>query len=148
MWLLILLILFVIAGDLAIVMFSGMEFQSWMKALLYAVSFFVLLALMHAFPLLARFENSIWNTLKNSMFMGIMTLPKTVLMIVCWIIPVALAVIVPYAIPIAFCFGLSGPGLMCAALYNKTFKKFEPNVEQPVSDEEWTVAACDVESDQ
>lgn len=147
-WLIILLLLVVILGDLYIVLFLDVNFQSWMRVLICVVAFMLLLGLMHVFPVLARFDNTIRKTLVNSMLMGILSLPKTVLMVVCWIIPAVLAVYVPYIIPIVFCFGISGPGMMCAALYNKTFKKFEPDVEQPVPDEEWTVAVDDEESDQ
>lgn len=146
-WIIMLLIILVIAGDYCIIAYSGIEFYSWMKILLYVVTFMIVLALMHVFPVLARFDNTIRNTFKNSMLMGIMTLPKTVLMVICWLIPTALAFFVPYIMPLTFCFGLSGPSIMCAALYNKTFKRFEPDVEQPVPDEEWTVAVDDEESD-
>ena len=138
-WLIILVVIAIIFGDYMIFFFSGAEFPNWLRIFLYIATFMIVLALMHVFPVLARFENTIRNTFKNSLLMGIMTLPKTILMVVCWIIPLALAVFVPYILPIVFCFGLSGPSMMCAALYNKTFKRFEPEEEQPVSDEEWTI---------
>lgn len=90
-WIIMLLIILVIAGDYYIIAYSGIEFYSWMKILLYVVTFMIVLALMHVFPVLARFDNTIRNTFKNSMLMGIMTLPKTVLMVICWLIPTALA---------------------------------------------------------
>lgn len=146
-WLIVLLILAIISGDYMIFFFSGIEFPKWLRVLLYAATFMIALALMHVFPVLARFENTIKNTFKNSLLMGIMTLPKTILMVVCWIIPLVLAVFVPYILPIIFCFGLSGPSMMCAALYNKTFKRFEPEEEQPVPDEEWTIPVDEEQSD-
>ncbi|MDE6204407.1 MAG: hypothetical protein K2G19_13135, partial [Lachnospiraceae bacterium] len=42
------------------------------------------------------------------------------------------------ALPIVFSFGISGPAFVCALLYNKTFKRFEP-AEEITGDEEWTV---------
>ena len=70
--------------------------------------------------------------------MGILTFPKTLLMMVCWIVPVIIAGFFLQALPIVFAFGISGPAFICARLYNKTFKRFEPEGEI-AGDEEWTV---------
>ena len=42
----------------------------------------LLMVMLYAFPLEARFENTIWNTLKNAAILAIYCLPKTLLMIV------------------------------------------------------------------
>ncbi|MBQ3036724.1 MAG: hypothetical protein IJD31_07330, partial [Lachnospiraceae bacterium] len=51
----------------------------------------------------------------------------------------AIAIYFPAAMPIVIMFGVSGPALFDAWLYNKTFKKFEPAQEEIVSDEEWSI---------
>ena len=86
-WLIMLLIFGVIIGDLVIFTFSTLAFPVWLRIALGVIGILVVFSTMHVFPVLARFENSIKNTFKNSLYMGVLTLPKTVLMIVIWIIP-------------------------------------------------------------
>ena len=50
-----------------------------------------------AFPLTATFENTIWNTLKNALLLGIGYLPRTMLMAVIHLLPVILFAVSPAA---------------------------------------------------
>lgn len=94
------------------------------------------------FPVLSRFVNSVGKTLKNSLFMSILVLPKTVLIVVVGLVPAAAIYFVPQIIPLAVLFFFSGPGFVAALLYNKTFKRFEPEEDDAVVDDmEWTVAS-------
>lgn len=70
--------------------------------------------------------------------MGILSLPKTLLMMICWVIPAVIAIYVYPALPIVIMLGISGPAFLNALLYNKNFKRFEPQ-EEVASDEDWTV---------
>ena len=114
-WLIILLVIGVLAGDVFIMSYSNVAF-------------------------LARFDNTIRNTFRNSLYMGILTLPKTILMMICWALPVVITLLSFQAFPFVFMLGISGPAFLCALLYNKTFKRFEPE-QEIVGDYEWTVAA-------
>lgn len=134
MWLIMLLVLAVFVGDFLIFQYSGISFPQWLKIAMIVIVVFAVFASMHAFPLLAKFDNSVKNTFKNSLYMGILTFPKTIAMMICWVIPVALAVFLPQVMPIVFCFGFSGPALLNAMLYNKSFKRFEPEEEQKDAD--------------
>lgn len=143
-WLFILLVTAVLIGDILIFKYSGMEFPTWLMVALVAVAIVLLFAVMHVFPILAKFENSIKNTLKNSLFMGILSFPKTVVMMVCWVIPVFVGVFFIQVLPIVFVLGISGPTFLCALLYNKTFKRFEPE-EEIKRDDEWFVEPAEGE---
>ena len=77
--------------------------------------------------------------------MSLLVLPKTVLMVIIIAIP-PVACLVYQLIPIAGLFFFSGPAYVCALLYNKTFKRFEPETEAPSGDYEWTVAESDGET--
>lgn len=138
-WLIILLVIGVLAGDVFIMSYSNVAFPTWIRVALLAVGVIVIVALMHVFPVLARFDNTIKNTFRNSLYMGILTLPKTILMVICWALPVVLMVLSFQAFPFVFMLGISGPAFLCALLYNKTFKRFEPE-QEIVGDYEWTVA--------
>ena len=78
--------------------------------------------------------------------MGILSLPKTIGMLLIWCVPVAIMYFSTQFLPIVFLFGLSGPVFICALLYNKTFKKFEPS-EEVTKDEDWTVNPDSQEQD-
>lgn len=136
-WLILLAVMFILLGDLIIFIYSGINFPSWLKIVLLVAAILIVFATMHVFPLLSRFENSVKNTYKNSLLMGILAFPKTILMMVCWVIPVAIAIFLPQLMPVVFCFGISGPAVLCAMLYNGTFKRFEPQEEEEA--DEWFI---------
>lgn len=138
-WLIMLLVAAIIIGDLLIFVFSGIAFPSWVKVALVAISVLVVFATMHVFPVLARFENTVANTFRNSFYMGILSLPKTVLMMVIWAIPTLISFYLFQAFPLVIGLGISGPVFLSAMLYNKTFKRFEPE-EESTDDSEWTIA--------
>ena len=114
---------------------------------MFTVIIIVLLATMHLFPVLSRFDNTIKNTFKNSFFMGILTFPKTILMLIIWVAPLLIAAVIVQATPIVFMLGISAPAYLCAKLYNKTFKRFEPE-EEIVGDDEWTIAPLEGEEEE
>ena len=134
-WLVLLVIVGILAGDAFILNYSTVAFPSWFRTALAVVAFIMIFATMHVFPVLAKFENSIKHTFKNSLFMGILSLPKTILMMVCWAVPAVILIFFFRAFPIVFVLGISGPAFVCALLYNKTFKRFEP--EEDTGDGEW-----------
>lgn len=137
-WLILLLAICILTGDFLIFRYSQIDFPGWLQIVLIAVAILILFATMHLFPLLSRYENSIMNTYKNSLFMGILNLPKTVVMMLCWTLPVIIIIFIPQIAPVALVLGISGPAFLNALLYKKSFQRFEPENDK-VSDEEWTM---------
>ncbi|MDO4303304.1 MAG: DUF624 domain-containing protein [Bacillota bacterium] len=138
-WLIMLLAVAVIIADILIFRFSDIVFPSWIKVALIAIGVLAVFATMHVFPVLAKFDNTIANTFKNSFFIGILSLPKTILMMVCWVIPAVISIYFIQAFPVVIAFGISGPVFISALLYNKTFKRFEPQ-EETAGDDEWFIS--------
>lgn len=143
-WLIWLAVMLIFFGDLMIFMYSGIEFPGWLKIVFLAVVLLSLFATMHVFPILSRFENTVGNTYKNSLLMGVLAFPKTILMMAAWVVPALLVVFLPPSTPIALCLGISGPAFVSALLYNGTFKRFEPQ-EEEVADE-WFIEPEEDES--
>lgn len=83
----------------------------------------------YVFPVLARFDNTVPKTIKNALFMAILSFPKTVLMMVAYLLPIAVVYFFVMAVPLVFLFGISAPAYLAAMLYSGTFKKFEPEEE-------------------
>ncbi len=135
-WLIELVIFGVLVMDFYLMGHAQIEFPAWLPAALLAVDALIFLLGIHIFPLLARFENSVSRTIRNSVMVGILTLPKTILMVVICIVPVVLVYFFEQIIaPLLLLLGISGPAFICALLYNKTFKKFEPQQEDKDPDE-------------
>ncbi|MCL2253206.1 MAG: DUF624 domain-containing protein [Lachnospiraceae bacterium] len=138
-WLIVLVFIIIFVIDLNIINNSGLEFASWLRIILIAVGVIAAMTAIYVFPLIARFENSIRGTFKNALFMSILSLPKTATMIVIYILPIALVLLNPQVLPIIFLLGITGPGYLCAMLYSKTFKRFEPEEEVLKDADDWTV---------
>ncbi|HIW80836.1 MAG TPA: DUF624 domain-containing protein [Candidatus Acetatifactor stercoripullorum] len=130
-WLLLLLLFAVLLGDFYIMRNSGMEFPQALQIVITAVGVLVLFTATFVFPVLAKFENTIYRTLKNALIMSILQFPKTIAMLILGIVvPIALYIFVPAATPVVFLFGLSVPAFLSALMYNKFFKKLEAQMEE------------------
>lgn len=132
-WLIILVLLAIFGADLRIVNDSSLGFPQALKILLYALLMVAYMTVCYVFPVLSRFDNTIRNTIKNALFMSILSFPKTVLMMVVYLLPAGIIYFSVAAVPIVFLFGLSAPAYVSAMLYSGTFKKFEPE-EEPIVD--------------
>lgn len=91
-----------------------------------AVGILVLAVGLYAFPLQARFENSLGATLKNAATLAVGFFPRTAGMVVCvlalWLIALHFF---NYALPVLLMFGVSLPFYVCALLYRDIFEKLE-----------------------
>lgn len=132
-WLVVLLFIIIFVVDIFVFNYSGIQFPQVLRVILLALAFFASMTMCYIFPLLSRFENTILQTLKNALLMSILNLPKTLLMMVVYILPMVAWYFSAMAMPIIFLFGISAPAYVAAMLYSGTFKKFEPE-EEPVSD--------------
>lgn len=146
-WLIMLVMIFVFVGDYFIVNYSGLEFPQGMGLILAVVATLIFIVSTYIFPVLSRFDNTIKNTIKNGCMMSIMAAPKAVLMAALTVAPIVLALITPAILPLVLLFGIALPGFLSAKLYSGTFRKFEPEVEAPVTEEEFHVVFDDEETD-
>ncbi len=85
-WLVMLAIALLLGFD--IFYMSQMNYPTVIKVLIFVFIFIWMLVLLHAFPLLSRFDNTIKNTLKNSVIIALTHMPKTVLMILMTLAPI------------------------------------------------------------
>jgi len=138
-WLLMLLIVAVYVGDSLIINYSGLEFSKALIIAVVAVAMVLLMMAVYIFPLQARFENSVKNTLKNALLLSFANLPKTVLMILCYAMPLVIAYFSTYALLFVFLFGISAPAYGAAFIYSGIFKKLEPEPEKIASDMEFSL---------
>ena len=106
---------------------------------MYRVSFFMmclifLFGFQYLFPLQARYENHVKNTLKNAAILAFVNLPRTILMMICYALPLVIVYFSTYALLFVFLFGISAPAYGAAFIYSGIFKKLEPETEEAASD--------------
>lgn len=137
-WLILLLVALVLAGDFYIISKAGIEFHIVIKVIIMAAAVLVLFTAVFVFPVLAKFDNTIKRTLKNAFVMSILQFPKTILMIVLYAVPAVVALLSYRAWPVVFLFCFSVPALIAAMLYNKFFQKLEDQILAEASEGEGT----------
>lgn len=138
-WLLMLLVVVIYIGDIWIFNYSGLVFPKAMVIAVAAVAILLLMVAIYVFPVLARFENSVKNTLKNAMLLAFANLPRTILMAGCYILPFVIGYFSTYGLLFVILFGISAPAYAAAWIYSGIFKKLEPETEELSSDLEFSL---------
>ena len=111
------------------------------RYIVIAIALILYMVSLYIYPLLSKFVNTVLGTLRNAALMSIMALPKTVLMVLVSAVPVVIFYFFYVkALPVLILLGISGPGFLHALLYNNTFKRFEPKVEEMSEEEEMDAA--------
>lgn len=126
----------------------GMQdlFPQALRIVFTAALIVVILLMFWVIPIQAHFENPIRTTLRNSILMSLGNFPRTLLMIVVWIIPVVLVLVSYAAWAVVFMFGLSAPAFVCAKIYSPVFKRFEPEEQETVPDEMFSMDDTDLDA--
>lgn len=133
-WLMMLLVVAVYMGDSLIFNYSGLEFPKALVVTVVAIALLLLMIAVYIFPLQARFENTVKNTLKNAAILAFVNLPRTILMMICYALPLVIVYFSTYALLFVFLFGISAPVYGAAFIYSGIFKKLEPETEEAASD--------------
>lgn len=130
-------IIWVIAG--AVIAF--MAFDIWLlqnitgtfgtvyRVVLFVLILLIVMVLIHVFAVLARFENTTKNTVKNAVLFCVGHLPAAVLMLFISAIPFIVLTISYRFFSVDFLLGLSGPAYLASFYFADIFKKYEPKEE-------------------
>ncbi|MDD2971607.1 MAG: DUF624 domain-containing protein [Lachnospiraceae bacterium] len=124
-WLLVLLAAFFFYGDYRIVTYSQIDFPKIMVILLMAVFLIAYSTYLYLFPLLARYENTIKNTIKNAFLLSLSNFPKTVLIILIQCLPAVALYFFQAVIPLILMLGGSLVAYISSMLFVTIFKKLE-----------------------
>lgn len=130
LWLMMLLVIAVYVGDILIFNYSGIVFPKALVIAVVAVAVFLAMIATYIFPILARFDNTIKNTIKNAAIFAFANLPRTLAMVVVYILPFIIGYFSAYSYVFIFMFGISLPAYGAAWIYSGIFKKFEPEDQQ------------------
>ena len=126
-WLILLLAGIVLAMDYRAVGIMGGSFQQIFSFLLFFLCIIFLFPAIYIFPYIARFENTIKNSLKNAFIISIAQLPYTVLLLLLLAAAVAFTMFIDFRIVVFvwFVIGFSGLAYLGSFLYRRAFQKFE-----------------------
>lgn len=127
-WLIFMVVFGVIYADYRIVLTTDIQINKVVKALIVMIAALSIFTFMYVFPLQSKFSNTVKKTIQNAFFLSIMQWPKTLLMIVLYLLPYALFYIFPGLIPLVLVFCLSVPAILSARLNNKFFRKMEDQI--------------------
>ncbi len=125
LWILLLLVAGVVAGDIVIMRYAVMEFPFVVRVGILIMGFVVVCTALYAFPMQAKFANPIKATVKNAFMASLTQFPKTFLMILLLFVGPIMILISGRLAPVVFFFGLSFHAYVSALLYNKFFQRLE-----------------------
>ena len=133
-WMVFLVITAVFFVDYLILKDMGLENTKVFLMIIGAIYLLVCFTMMYVFPLMARFENSLKQTVKNAFFMSILYIFKTVIMAVIYAIPFVLLPLHYNVLMVFLLVGLSGPAYFNSFIWKSIFKKYEPEkVEEEIT---------------
>ena len=149
MWLIFLVFMVAFVVDLGLVgdpQGAASRLPAFIRYALIAGGIYVYAIYLYAFPLLARFRNTVFGTLRNAATIAAAVLPRTIAMIAATLALPVLARLFPLMLPVMLLFGIAGPGFICALLYNPVFKKLEESYNGGTGEESVDPAQSDADT--
>lgn len=140
-------IVIILDWEVVILMMSGIT-ATVLKVVLGIVTIFFVMTGLYVFPVLARFENTIRQTVKNAFLISIMSLPKTVVIVLIHLLPLGLLLLSIQVLPFLFLLGMPAVAYLSSMMFVRVFKKFEPEEEDPGNGEELAPLSFIVEEQQ
>lgn len=138
-WLGVLVLAALFAVDFYIFKNSEIEFSKAFTIIFFALLLVCVFAVIYVFPVLARFNNSVKNSVRNALSLAILNPPQTLAMTVIYAAPFVLMYFFDIAWLFAFMFAFSLPAYLSAFLYSGIFKKYEPEAAAAASDYDFSV---------
>lgn len=152
-WLIMLLVGAFLGVDLYLTSVMELSLMNIFKYIFYFITFLYVITLSFVFPVQSRFDNTIKNTIKNALIMGIAHfLPWTILIVVLNALPILLALyfttmFLAIGIPLFLLCGFGAIAFFNSKMFNRIFKKYIPSEETDDSvsaEEELTETAADI----
>ncbi len=150
-WLIFLVVGSVLAVDYRIFTASEVELNNVVKTLIFIFGMMVVFTFVFVFPVQAKFANPVRRTIWNSFVFSVVQFPRTILMIVLYILPYVIGYFFPRILPVVMVFCISLPALLSAKLYNKFFLRLEDQIlarDQTGDNEETSEGGGETEEDE
>ncbi len=115
---------------------KAVPFSNGISIVIFVVLIVAVMIGIYVYPVLAKFDNTIKNTIKNAFIMSVLNLPKTLLLIALNAVFPALFICsvttdkALWLIPIVLCFGVSANAYFCSKIFVGIFDKYIPQVSE------------------
>lgn len=138
-WIISLVVGIILGSDFYIISKAESATNNIVNAALFVSTILFLFTVVAVFPIQSHFENPVIKTIKNAFVFSISVLPRSFVIIISWLIPpIVFYFVGPLSlIGLLFCF--SFPTYVTALLYNKIYKKYEPEEKAENDDFTWSV---------
>ena len=105
----------------------GEPLQRIFSFVLFAAGVLLLFTALYLFPYIARFENTIKNSIKNAFMISIAQLPYTLLLLLLFALAAAFTLFIDLRITgfVWFVIGFSGIAYLNSFLLRRAFRRFE-----------------------
>lgn len=127
-WLGLLIIAAILGVDYFLVMDMTNTLGTVVGLAVGAAAVLVALIALYAFPVLAKFDNTTWQTVKNAFVMSLMQFPKTLVIFFTYAVSFCILFFAFEWFPLFLFVGISGPGWVTAKMCNKLFAKLEEQI--------------------
>lgn len=124
-WLLFLLAVGLLAGDIAVLYYAAVDFPLVVRIAVFLMCLALLCTALYVFPLQAKFENPVGRTIRNAFLLSLAQFPRTVAMVALFFVAPFLLLLSQRFAALVFFFGLSFHAYLSALLYNAPFRKME-----------------------
>lgn len=128
-WMIILLVLIVFSADFYIMNnVEEVKIPTALQVVIMAIAILFLFMVLWVFAVQAKFVNTVTKTIKNAFALSVIQIPRTILMVILYVLPYVLCIFSLRLFPIILVLGISVPVYVSAMLYNKMFKKLEDKI--------------------
>ncbi len=134
LWLIMLLLGCILAVDFTLLYKLEIAFEGAIWIMLIIITIVFALIASYVFPLQAQFENTVRQTIKNSFILSVMNLPRSILILLIKLSPVAVWFFYPEMLMILGIFCLAGLPYLESEIFVKIFAKYMP--EKPAEEDE------------
>ncbi|MEZ3435042.1 MAG: DUF624 domain-containing protein [Lachnospiraceae bacterium] len=93
LWMMLLTVILVLGADAVLIGGMGRGLGSVIALLVIVIGIFLIMTGVYLFPVLARFDNTVKNTVKNAMIMSIRHLPSTIVIVALHGLPLMLSLV-------------------------------------------------------
>lgn len=128
-WLIIMLVLIVFSADFYIMNnVEEVKIPTALQVVIMAIAILFLFMVLWVFAVQAKFVNTVTKTIKNAFALSVIQIPRTILMVILYVLPYVLCIFSLRLFPIILVLGISVPVYVSAMLYNKMFKRLEDKI--------------------
>lgn len=113
------------AFDIWLLNFLEGTFGQVYRIILFVLILLAALELIYTFALMARFQNTIKNTLKNALILSVGKLLPALCILILMVLPIGLLMISYRFVSVDILLGISGPAYLSSLYFTSLFKRYE-----------------------